>query len=93
MYGRAKLNLLEARLIGVLTAIVIDFASEPLFHAETHLEAAPIRKRVRDEVHRPALGGPMRDRHRRPRAQGALAATATAHHQALLDVDAPNASG
>src|SRR6185437_7759479 len=42
-------------------------------------EATAVSERIHDEVERPALVRGLRDRHRRPRAQGALAAAAPAH--------------
>lgn len=51
-------------------------------------EAPATDEAVRDEVQRPALVRPLRDRHRRTRAQRPLAATTAAHPQAFLAVDA-----
>lgn len=57
----------------------VDDAEDP--------EAPAPAQRVGDEVQAPALIGPVRQRHRRPRAGGALAATAPAHRQGLLAVE------
>ena len=54
-----------------LLAIVIDHREDP--------EPPPAGEGVGHEVEAPALVGALRDRHRRPRAQGPLTSATTAH--------------
>jgi len=62
-----------------LAGEVVDDAQDP--------EAPAPAQGVSYEVQAPALVRSIRQRHRRPRAGGALAATAPAHRQALLAVE------
>jgi hypothetical protein len=46
-----------------------------------------VNELIGDEVERPAITGPLRDQHRRPRAQSPLATTPLADHEALRAIE------
>src|SRR5579871_6079723 len=50
-------------------------------------EPSPVRERIRQKVHAPALVGTLRDCHWRPRSNRALAAAAAANLQPLLTIE------
>ena len=49
--------------------------------------ATTVDELVSDEVELPAIVRPLRDQHRRPRAQGALATAPPTYHEALLAIE------
>ena len=55
------------------------------FH-DQDAQAAAVDELIGDEVERPAIVRPLRDQHRRPRAQGAFASTSPADHEAFLAI-------
>ena len=61
------------------------FAGEVVDHRQD-AEPASIGEGIRQKVQAPALVRPLRDYHRRPRAQGPFAPAAPAHLQPLLAI-------
>ena len=58
---------------------VIDYGQD------TH--AAAIDELIGDEVERPVVVGPLRDEHRRPRAERPFAPATAANHEAFLPIE------
>jgi hypothetical protein len=57
-----------------------------IVHHDQDADATAIEELVGDEVERPAIVWPLWDEHRRPRAQGPLAATSSTDHEAFFAI-------